>query len=868
MERKKRVDVMQIFSKHKKQIVTATLLLTLTVSVLAALPVNAHTPPWSIPTYAYVAAAPDPVGVNQPVAIVFWTDKVPSTAAGSGGDRWRDLTVDISKPDGTKETLGPFVSDPVGGGYALFTPDQVGQYTIQFNFPKQVLSLFGPAGTPGAPSDFINDTFLATTATTTLTVQQEQIDPIPDYPLPTGFWTRPIEGQNTAWGSIASNWLGGTFNFMGNNAPTNMPKEKYNVGSAPDSAHIMWTKQYSFGGVAGGPNTGVAGNTFYSGLMYETYFTNPIILQGRLYYPLTESDNPTNEGYACVDLITGEEIYQSDTLAPNFGQLYDYESMNQHGVIPNGFLWVTTTDPNNGGAVWIAYDPIDGSWLFNLTNVPTGFNTLGSQGQILIYQLDPTAGWLALWDNTAAQGLTGATDSTDTTSSNYYQWRPVGKNVNASQAYLWNITIPKMLPTAAVITAYPGDILLGRSSAFGGMSSFGTPNPYTLWAISLKEDSLGQVLWQKDYPAPENNITRVVGPVDPTNRVFTMYDKETMQYWGYSLDTGEYAWGPTPSEEAWNYYSGPSGTVGALGEGTYVIAYGRLYTTGYGGAFYCYDTKNGDLLWTYKSNSGLDTPYGGFPSQIGAIAEGKIYTQVFEHSADAPPFKGAPVNCIDAYTGDLLWTMSGWASDRAMAVADGYLVYLNLYDMQIYCVGMGTSATTVTTPDVAIPLGTTAVIKGAVTDQTPASKDTPAISDADMGKWMEYLHMQKPMPDNVVGVPVTLTATDESGTVYPLGSVTTNYGGTYATSWTPPAEGKYLITAKFDTTASYGESYATTYLIVGAASPSAVVNPTVPPTNAPVPPSSGTPTTTYIAVGAAIVIIIAAIAALFLRKRK
>jgi hypothetical protein len=868
LERKKRVDLMQIFSKHKKQIVTATLLLTLTVSVLAALPVNAHTPPWSIPTYAYVAAAPDPVGVNQPVAIVFWTDKVPSTAAGSGGDRWRDLTVDISKPDGTKETLGPFVSDPVGGGYALFTPDQVGQYTIQFNFPKQVLSLFGPTGTPGTPSDFINDTFLATTATTTLTVQQEQIDPIPDYPLPTGFWTRPIEGQNTAWGSIASNWLGGTFNFMGNNAPTNMPKEKYNVGSAPDSAHIMWTKQYSFGGVAGGPNTGVAGNTFYSGLMYETYFTNPIILQGRLYYPLTESDNPTNEGYACVDLITGEEIYQSDTLAPNFGQLYDYESMNQHGVIPNGFLWVTTTDPNNGGAVWIAYDPIDGSWLFNLTNVPTGFNTLGSQGQILIYQLDPTAGWLALWDNTAAQGLTGATDSTDTTSSNYYQWRPVGKNVNASQAYLWNITIPKMLPTAAVITAYPGDILLGRSSAFGGMSSFGTPNPYTLWAISLKEDSLGQILWQKDYPAPENNITRVVGPVDPTNRVFTMYDKETMQYWGYSLDTGEYVWGPTPSEEAWNYYSGPSGTVGALGEGTYVIAYGRLYTTGYGGAFYCYDTKNGDLLWTYKSNSGLDTPYGGFPSQIGAIADGKIYTQVFEHSADAPPFKGAPVNCIDAYTGDLLWTMSGWASDRAMAVADGYLVYLNLYDMQIYCVGMGTSATTVATPDVVIPLGTTAVIKGAVTDQTPTSKDTPAISDADMGKWMEYLHMQKPMPDNVVGVPVTLTATAESGTVYPLGSVTTNYGGTYATSWTPPAEGKYLITAKFDTTASYGESYATTYLIVGAASPSAVVTPTVPPTNAPVPPSSGTPTTTYIAVGAAIVIIIAATAALFLRKRK
>jgi LPXTG-motif cell wall-anchored protein len=142
-----------------------------------------------------------------------------------------------------------------------------------------------------------------------------------------------------------------------------------------------------------------------------------------------------------------------------------------------------------------------------------------------------------------------------------------------------------------------------------------------------------------------------------------------------------------------------------------------------------------------------------------------------------------------------------------------------------------------------------------------------------MGAWMEYMHMQKPMPDDVVGVPVTLTAIDEAGNVYPLGTVTSNHGGTYAASWTPPAEGKYLITAEFDTTASYGESYATSYLIVSAASPSAVVNPSTaptsaPPTNAPVPPASGTQTTTYIAIGVAVIAIVAVAAALLLRRRK
>ncbi len=51
------------------------------------------------------------------------------------------------------------------------------------------------------------DVYLHDQAVETFSVQQQPLQTI-SYPLPTEYWTRPIEGQNTNWYSIASNWLG------------------------------------------------------------------------------------------------------------------------------------------------------------------------------------------------------------------------------------------------------------------------------------------------------------------------------------------------------------------------------------------------------------------------------------------------------------------------------------------------------------------------------------------------------------------------------------------------------------------------------------------------------------------------------------
>ncbi len=806
----------------KNEIIILGLVLTLAATFCTLPTVIAHDPPLEIPTYSYLAAEPNPIGVGQTAYLVFWIDKVPPTAAGVGGERWRNLTVDVIKPNGDTETLGPFTSDPVGGGYSMYTPDQVGTYTFKFNFPGQIASLTGPTGIPGDPSPYIGDNFLASSKETTLIVQQDPIANPPVYPLPTEYWSRPIEAQNPEWYRVASNWLRGA-HIVGRYQPD---------GKAPNSAHIMWTKPISFGGVVGGSNTGVDGSTFYSGLSYEAKFTNPIIMCGRLYYSLPLSDAGTGGGYVCVDLLTGETIWERDDLAPSFGQLYNYESFNQHGVIPNGYLWSAPGRFDPPGTPYQAYDPFTGEPLFGLTNVPSGTEVYGPNGEILRYVLNTQGNWLALWNNTAEQqGLHGALG----TGSSAYQWRPIGKTVNMSAAYTWNVTIPTLPAGASIRYVIHDDLILGSSGTFPGIGRTSvSSDPYTMWAISLRPSTRGQLLWSKEYPAPAGGLTVLFGHVEPESRVFTIYFEETMQWTAYSIDNGNLLWGPTDPEPDWSFYSGI-----ALVEFT-AVADGRLYTGGYSGELRCYDLTTGNILWIYDNTySGFATGYGNYPLSLGAIADGKIYVYSSEHSPNAPPFKGYRVRCIDITNGEEKWTIFGYSSGgiaSAMAISDGYLVHLNLYDMQVYCFGKGPSATTVTVQDDVVPWGDSILIKGMVTDISPGTEQhiqskrfpngVPAIADEYMTEWMEYVYMQKPCPDFFEGVEVKLETLDPNNNFYEIGTVTSDASGMYKILWEPPVPGEYTIIATFAGSDSYYASYAETAVgVTEKQSPSGSIEP-------------------------------------------
>ncbi len=193
--------------------------------------------------------------------------------------------MDITSPNGTKNTDGPFKSDSVGGSYAEYTFDTAGNYTLPLRFGPQVVT--GSNGTGIYNYNVaINNILSSQQRNHVAHCTGRPIPNLPTYPLPTEYWSRPIEGQNHQWSQIASSWLRGSQDFWRN---------LQNDGIAPNTAHIMWSKPLEDGGVVGGNETMTEGMTFYDGSAYEGKGRNPLIV---------DQDSTTRYHEAAVHQVT------------------------------------------------------------------------------------------------------------------------------------------------------------------------------------------------------------------------------------------------------------------------------------------------------------------------------------------------------------------------------------------------------------------------------------------------------------------------------------------------------------------------------------------------------------------------------------
>ncbi|MCW4045828.1 MAG: PQQ-binding-like beta-propeller repeat protein, partial [Candidatus Bathyarchaeota archaeon] len=801
--------------KCKSRATLIVLFLTLTIAAPLALPLaSAHTPPWKIPTWCYIGVVPQTIGVNQEATIVFWLNEYPPTAQGGYGDRWT-FTVEVTKPDGSKENLGPYTSDPVGSGWTSYTPTQVGTYTFVAKFPGKVLT-----GEPRPPIiesayvsryQYVNDTYVASTSDPfALTVQQ---DPIPKYaetPLPTGYWTRPIHGANREWYQVAGNWLGGAAQQHG--STTN-----FAYGEGPESAHILWTRPYWSGGVMD-TRTGSIG--YYTGLSYEGFGSPDFIIEGKIWYDVR---TPPRYGYYCIDLYTGEIIYFRNTTGPvretayitnasgvitgtgfdqsgaisdgvlSFAQIYNYESPNQHGGFP--YLWSTSTGKTN---TWDMYDAYSGNYIcsINNTNLATGTNVYGKDGSILYYNianLGTTAApkyYLRVWNTSQAIWYRNIYQT-----NQYWMWRPyLGYTFDGRNGYSLNASIPAVQGTIRAVRE--DQYIIGGTTGSNNEQGVTQGN---LWALNLKPAADGSItptlLWNITFTPPSSagNLTVSMGTVDPENGMFYFTETKTRRRWGYSLATGQQIW-ESPSEPQFNFYGMSN-----------FIYQGKYFGLGYSGVLIAYNATTGKIIynWTAPDEGLGETWYPNTPLSMGVIADGKIYLYSTEHSPTMPLRRDANIWCLDAETGTLLWKIQAWPS--ALRIADGRLVYFDIFDNQIYCLGKGQSATTVSAPQTFITQGQSVMITGTVTDQSPSGrhnaagsldftlKGTPAISDEDMEAWMEYLFQQRPIPANAKGVDVTLDTIDPNGNFIHIGTVTSDVTGTYGCLFTPEVPGTYKI---------------------------------------------------------------------------
>jgi outer membrane protein assembly factor BamB len=426
----------------------------------------------------------------------------------------------------------------------------------------------------------------------------------------------------------------------------------------------------------------------------------------------------------------------------------------------------------------------------------------------------------------------------------YWQWRPAGGTFGGADAYLGGLAYnyvhdgrdfyslnasigdiygprnSRSNQTASILQIREGEYMIIGTS--GVNDEQGIAQGF-LKAISLAPGNEGKTLWSGTFTPPSGADAETVSftGVYPDEKMFLFFKTKTQERFGYSLDNFQQVWVSEP-ESQFGYY------------GTSTNYYnGTLLSYGYGAVLYCRDIKTGQLLWQYDPTSiGTESAYGGnYPIGVVIVGDGKLYTVTGEHSPTQPLMRGPNLRCIDAATGKEVWKILGFFGGMSptssnILMADGILVGLNHFDNQLYAFGRGPSATTVITQNDVSVLGNKVMIKGTVTDQSPSGKrntnniidfslkGTPAISDANMEAWMEYLFMQQAKPTNAYGVDVSLSALDPNGNLVPIGTTTSDINGNYAIAYNPEVPGTYQIIANFAGTKAYGPSSATTYMTV------------------------------------------------------
>ena len=823
---------MQIVNKNQKTTAAIVIALFLMSSVGASmLLADAHYPAWPCVTHAFVQAMPDTTSVGQSVYVYMWIDYVFPGATQYNTYRWHNYNLTITDPNGIVTTkIFDYITDTTSNQGYSFTPSVVGTYKLDFNFPGQAYEQYDHSSTAAN----INDTYLPSSATSYLTVTQDAIPSLPEtYPLPTEYWTRPIYAENTIWYSVSSNWLGVGAPGYGGNAgglytgSTFFKLPTDSVG--PMTSHIMWTKALQEGGVVGGDNyVGRQGNTWFDGSAYQQRFVNPIIVDGKVVYNGQSGYLASRYHTYVVDLRTGEVLLDDPTAYTfSFAYIPDFENGNQHGVAD---VFLSTA---NFAQVYDLH--LVNKW--NATGVPSGYAVMGPMGEFIKYILNATT--ISEWNSTKMWTTTGnspiypsatASQAATNNTCDYYgvQLTYQGNNFTS-------------VGTPSVVGAIFGDMLVARngSTPTTGASAFIGTTPiftqYTYFAVNLNasKGTIGNVMWIKNMmPAVDktgSNATVLVLGIDPVNHVFVEGFRETNQFIGYSMLTGEKIWGPTAGQNPMDYYgSQSSGTVSNS------FAFGNMYVSQYDGIVYAYDTATGNLKWTYgnggegnSTQSGSQVP-GRYPTFVSAFGRnGVVYTITSEHTIESPIYKGAMSRALNASTGEEIWKLNSYVcefSTNSYAIADGYAVWFNSADSNIYSVGQGASQTTVSAPQAGIDLGHSLIISGSVYDVSAGSKEDeqsarfpsglPVASDASMTDWMGYVYQQKPLPTNFTGVSVSLDVVDSNGNYRNIGTTTTDSTGAYNYQWTPDIEGKYTVIATFQGTNGYWPSHAVTAFAV------------------------------------------------------
>ena len=758
-----------------------------------------------------IVVGPNPIGVGQTAEIVvFLQEQSPLRAGRIGADEvvsWVGYEVTVWRPDGTTEIFKPIPS-ATGTASVFYTPTQVGIYSMQGYFPGQQLT-----GISEMSDEDVDAWFEPSTTTKiSLTVQEEPLPYFPEAPLPTDYWTRPIYGTNREWWSISGAWL-----FPSYDGSTSCFNP---YSTAPNTAHILWTEPLmgGIGGLVGGEFGSV---TFHHPLDAGEYIA--VALGGRVYYGEPGRGRGIGK-ITCADIHTGERLW---SVPGTFEFAQEFFHWADSGTWT--YLWDTS------GSTWTLYQASDGQPVMKISGRVSGGKFIaGANGELLYYNYDAENDWISMWNSTYLELEDPPTNL---------------PTIDWSDGIQWNVTVPHVNDGLGIATI-ASDVVFCTTGASNLMDEH--------WAAAFSTED-GSLLWGRhlDEIPPGSTLRARVLRRTPNiaDGILTIWDKDTFEWKGYNVYTGEKVWGPTSAA----IYDDTS-EFSTLHEVS-TLGYGRFFTRNGAGTVKAFNLQTGEYYWTFDTAAKWQTVYpytmrgAWLTYSPEVLADGKLFVTNYMSHHPMPLPQTNRLNAIDVYTGELVWDIKGYfggggKASEGILIHDGILVAPNAQDNTLYAFGKGPSATTVTAPDMGAPLGTSILIRGSVTDQSRGAESTPAISDEDMTAWMEYMYMQQAKPTDAKGVTVKLTAIDPNGNYQDIGEVTSDMWGNYGKSWVPPVPGDYIIMAEFEGSASYGSSSASTYIVVDEApSPAAPIEPepTTPEPTTPEPtepePTTPEPTT-------------------------
>jgi len=777
---------------------------------------------------AYLSVSPNPVGLGQFILVNLWMTEAPAAER-----QLQHFTVTFTKPSGKVdkvENLKSYEAD--GTAWFEYVVDEVGTWEAVFTFAGQY---FPPGRYSNGVPNTVNNTgslyqgMYYNPATTPKTYIVVQTDPVMSWysPLPTDYWTRPISMNNREWNVIAGNFPWDRMQLSGS-----MNGRQSYFGpyiSASKTAHVLWKRLDAFPTGIIGAETGNYGNKGNGN-------APSVIFEGRCYDTMTMKwyNGSFLSCAVCYDLRTGEIYYMHPTAAPFYGMTPTWIEYNKGtgGSVEGGGETNTYTASLkliSGGSMYVI-NPSTGAISNNIT--------LGGLTATLRH-----ANWALMFQTNNSALFTG------TTGSAIINWTTSGTTQNYTSRITSNVTNAEF-----------------RSLASGGVDPEAGTNivqsRFTLGNVGggrLRGYSLvtGKLMWDVNFTdSPFNPGTNCADQ----GKYFCVF--ENMMIRGIDAFTGRVLWeteAEYPWGDFWTYYV-------ASGLGVFVA-------DSYAGT-YAFDWDTGEAVWLSSHLAPpYETPYNingtaGTSTYPGTgtpiIVDGMVYVQANEHTPTAPYARGFGTYCINATTGELMWKLD--EPCVLGAAADGYSIVTDQYSGYMYVLGKGKSQTTVSAGPKTIAKGNSLVIEGTVTDLSPGSLGAACVSEESMGAYMSYLHMQSQMqnmlhPDPVTGVPVSIDAMDPNGNFVHIADVTSEVSSFFSTTWKPDMVGKYVITASFAGSPSYGSSFAETAIVVDPAPAEIEFPPAVTPID-----YSQTLNIILAAVVVAIILAIVAIA-LVLRKR-